>query len=97
MFHVDDIDVTCWLSKTILFHSGSNIHILDLKLESRSKAETLRSSSDVGDAMVTYLHWDPASTKLYIGDNVGRVSVLSVSSIKVSTSVLESSLIALSA
>ncbi|KAH3877228.1 hypothetical protein DPMN_001090 [Dreissena polymorpha] len=63
--------------------SGGSVHVLDLKLDSRSKAETLRSSSDLGVAVATYLSWDDGSGKLYIGDDLGRVHLMMVYANKV--------------
>ncbi|XP_052269616.1 uncharacterized protein LOC127871025 isoform X2 [Dreissena polymorpha] len=64
--------------KYIAFTCGGSVHVLDLKLDSRSKAETLRSSSDLGVAVATYLSWDDGSGKLYIGDDLGRVHLMMV-------------------
>ncbi|XP_052800532.1 uncharacterized protein LOC128231569 [Mya arenaria] len=64
--------------KFVAFASGSSVHVLDLKLETRSKAETLRSSSDLGVAMATYLHWDETNSKLYVGDDSGGIHLMTV-------------------
>ena len=66
----------------ILF-SGNNIHVLDLKLDSRSKAETVRSSSDLGSSLASYLLWDQSSSRLYVGDESGKVHLMTVHSNKV--------------
>ncbi|XP_060568144.1 BLOC-2 complex member HPS5-like, partial [Ruditapes philippinarum] len=68
--------------KYVAFVSSSNIYVLDLKLESRSKAETLRSSSDLAGCLVTSLLWDQTSAKLFIGDDLGKVSMMPVYSNK---------------
>ncbi|KAL4224655.1 Hermansky-Pudlak syndrome 5 [Mactra antiquata] len=68
--------------KFVAFISSNNVHVLDLRLDSRSKAETLKSSNTHIGSSVTCLHWDNASTKLYVGDDLGNVSMMSVSSSK---------------
>ncbi|XP_053385025.1 uncharacterized protein LOC123535954 [Mercenaria mercenaria] len=68
--------------KYVAFVSSNNVYVLDLKLESRSKAETLRSTSDLSGCLVTNLLWDQTSAKLYIGDDLGKVSMMPVYSNK---------------
>ena len=59
--------------------------MIDLKVESRAKPETLRSITDFWNGTVTCLHWDCTSsnTRLYIGDTMGRVYYMTVHSSKV--------------
>ena len=56
--------------------------MIDLKLESRAKPETMRSTSD-WNGTLTYLHWDLGCTKLYYGDSMGGVYEMTVHSSKV--------------
>ena len=56
--------------------------MIDLKVESRAKPETLRSTSDWNGAL-TYVHWDTTCTRLYYGDSMGGVYEMTVHSSKV--------------
>ena len=63
--------------------SSGNLHVIDLKVDSRAKPETLRSASDTSGGNITCLHWDVTSTRLYVGDDMGKVYLMPVHSFKV--------------
>ena len=71
-----------FILRHLLFSTGK-VHVIDLKLDTRTKSETLRSVTDLGGAIVTCLQWDTSSGKLYIGDDMGKVSMVPVHTNKV--------------
>ena len=56
-----------------------------MNIEKRSKPERVRQTLDHSGHGVTVMTWDSTSSRLYVGDDVGKISVISVPSSKVSS------------
>ena len=70
-------------SMDLFSYSSGSLHVIDLKLDSRARPETIRSVSDDWSNTITCLHWDSTSTRLYVGDDMGKVHLMPVHSFKV--------------
>ena len=70
---------------TILFPlSNGQVSVFELNIEKRSKPERVRQTLDHSGHGVTVMTWDSTSTRIYVGDDTGKISVISVPSSKVS-------------
>ncbi|XP_041351776.1 Hermansky-Pudlak syndrome 5 protein-like [Gigantopelta aegis] len=65
--------------------SSGQVIVMELNIDRRCKPERLRLSTDHVGFTVTALHWDTSSSKLFIGDSVGKISVAYIPSSKAKT------------
>ena len=56
---------------------------MEMNVERRSKPERLRQTADHLGSVVTAMVWDSSSSSLFVGDNAGKVTHISVPSLKV--------------
>ncbi|GFO01076.1 hermansky-pudlak syndrome 5 protein homolog [Plakobranchus ocellatus] len=65
--------------------SNGQISVFELNIEKRSKPERIRHTLDHSGHGITVMTWDSTSSKLYVGDDAGKISVISVPSRKTKT------------
>ena len=57
--------------------------VIELNIDRRGKADRLRSTSHHKGAIVTSLAWNSEGSKLFAGDDMGKVSVSNIPVFKV--------------
>lgn len=67
----------------ILNCSTGHIAIYELNIDRRTKPDRVRNIQDHAGSTVTALAWDAASSRVFAGDSIGKISIISISTNKV--------------
>ncbi|CAL1533714.1 unnamed protein product, partial [Lymnaea stagnalis] len=58
------------------------VAVFELNIDKRIKPERIRSSQDHSGHLVSSITWDSACSKMFVGDNTGKLSIIFVPSVK---------------
>lgn len=62
---------------------------MELNIEKRSRSERLRQTADHLGAVVTSMIWDSTSTRLFVADTQGKVTLVHVPASKVNINIFK--------
>lgn len=72
------------LIKFYYFYSGGIVVVMELNFDSRRKQNRLRTCNDHKGMNVTALKWSGDGSRLFAGDDMGKVTAVNVPQSKVS-------------
>ena len=62
------------------YSSTGQVNVIELRIEKRLKPDKLRSTSDHKGCHITSMKWNSLGTRLFVGDDFGKVSMAKISS-----------------
>lgn len=72
---------------------SGQVVVMEINIEKRQKPERVRLTSDHVGCTVTCLQWGGHNSKLFVGDNVGKITVCYIPSSKVSGFIIQDNII----